>query len=791
MRKIAVLLFIIIDLVSYSISKAQDFSIEEHKVFDQNKEFVWRSRFSPLGTYLAVSVGRNALDLYDRRLNKVWSHKTRLSFPAVEGHLISFSPDEKYLAFTKNKSTEEIAIVRLSDKKTIQEITDISEPITDFTFSPDGKYVVAAAGYSVLYYWKWNGNKYADKQTIRGPIFKIAFTNDDLLITMATNALIKVYQNSEGKFKEIQSIGPTAKEGFTSNSIAVHPAGKYFVIGGQDSQENEQYLKLYRRTDNTFNEEKDIVKKHGVINCIAFSPDGNYLGVGRYNSKIDIWKEGDNNFSEVRTITHHKDHIYDLNFSNDGKYLVTSSFDFSFIVWKLQGIKAQVPPLFQELAGEELTNAQKRVLTREITDRIISNLDKTLVAEKDEFESNADYQNRKERLKAQVLRLLQNELETFYGVKLHKKETAKSILQVKIDRLEKYDAERQTYSLSFMETPATVAIPPSDAKNFKNAWEKGLIQIVKEDNNNENIYKGFELIHPSNGKSYKVNVEQNPFAWSKQKVKPEEKQMVMRVAGNEGVKESNDVEDPAKYLKKTKGKNYALFFATNDYDHYQDLTNPVNDAKTISKELKEHYDFEVEVVENPSLNDLISTLRLYAQKKFEQKDQLFIFVAGHGIYDDIFKEGYVVAKSSVMNDETKTTLLSHSNLRTIVNNIPCDHIFLAMDVCFGGTFDPLIASRGQENSNHVTKSEFIERKLAHKTRIYLTSGGKEYVPDGRPGEHSPFARKVLEALRSYGGEDGVLTFGEVFNYVDRIVPQPRAGEFGNNEPGSDFIFVAK
>jgi hypothetical protein len=75
--------------------------------------------------------------------------------------------------------------------------------------------------------------------------------------------------------------------------------------------------------------------------------------------------------------------------------------------------------------------------------------------------------------------------------------------------------------------------------------------------------------------------------------------------------------------------------------------------------------------------------------------------------------------------------------------------------------------------------------------LYLSSGGKEYVPDGRPGQHSPFTRKFLEALRSYGGEDGVLTINEILSYIEKVDPQPRFGEFGNNEPGSDFLFIKK
>ena len=171
---------------------------------------------------------------------------------------------------------------------------------------------------------------------------------------------------------------------------------------------------------------------------------------------------------------------------------------------------------------------------------------------------------------------------------------------------------------------------------------------------------------------------------------------------------------------------------------------------------------------------------------------MLIFIAGHGEYDDVFKEGYIVTKDSKKNDEVKDSFIPHSNLRTIITHIPCRHILLVMDVCFGGTFDQSVAlSRGAEETEEEDKAKFIRRKLQYSTRRYLTSGGKEYVPDGRPGQHSPFARKYLEALRSYGGKDGILTFGELYSFVEKANPGPRTGEFGNNEPGSDFLFLYK
>lgn len=239
--------------------------------------------------------------------------------------------------------------------------------------------------------------------------------------------------------------------------------------------------------------------------------------------------------------------------------------------------------------------------------------------------------------------------------------------------------------------------------------------------------------------------------------------------------------------------DYALLFTTNDYDYWPDLVNPINDGRMIAEELKKNYGYKVEVVEGGTQTAILKKIREYAEKKYKPLDQVFIFFAGHGQFDQTFGEGFVVTKESQLNDEAKTTYLSHNRLRSIVNNIPCEHVFLAMDVCFGGTFDQAIAHRGLDEDvykdKEASQAEMVTRKLTYKTRRYLTSGGKEYVPDGRPGMNSPFTRRFLEALRARGGRDGILSLGEINTYVETLKPQPRAGEFGDNAPGSDFVFV--
>lgn len=241
-------------------------------------------------------------------------------------------------------------------------------------------------------------------------------------------------------------------------------------------------------------------------------------------------------------------------------------------------------------------------------------------------------------------------------------------------------------------------------------------------------------------------------------------------------------------------KDIALLFATDKYENWDNLQNPINDATTIATDLEAIYGFEIEIVKNPSKREVLQKLREYTKKSYMPNDQLFIMFAGHGYFDQLFNQGYLVCQDSKVTDEERLSYISHNNLRGIIDNIPNKHIFLAMDACFGGTFDPFIRSsthRGGGMYDELEQYEYINRKLKLKTRKFLTSGGKEYVSDGRPGQHSPFARKMLEAIRSYGGEDNVLTLSEIKSYVEKINPEPRFGEFGTDQPGSDFIFVVK
>lgn len=240
-------------------------------------------------------------------------------------------------------------------------------------------------------------------------------------------------------------------------------------------------------------------------------------------------------------------------------------------------------------------------------------------------------------------------------------------------------------------------------------------------------------------------------------------------------------------------KDYALIIATDNYDNWNDLVNPVNDGRTIEAILKEKYGFQTEIVENPTLEEINNTIYEYNTKKFNPQDQLFVFIAGHGFFDETLGEGYLVASNSQLNDKGKSSYLPHLLLRERLNNIKCEHIFLAMDVCFGGTFDPILAkARAGEAADESADLQYLVKKLTKRTRKYLTSGSKEYVSDGIAGKHSPFAEKFILGLKEIGGGTGrILSLLELRTYFLKLVSEPRFGSFGDDDPASDFVFVAR
>lgn len=231
-------------------------------------------------------------------------------------------------------------------------------------------------------------------------------------------------------------------------------------------------------------------------------------------------------------------------------------------------------------------------------------------------------------------------------------------------------------------------------------------------------------------------------------------------------------------------QNRAVFFPVTDYaGGWQPLPKTLPECKAIAGDLESLYGFKTEVWPNKNKQQLKDKLAELARATYGPQDQLLLFFSMHEHFDDAGDAGCLVPAGSRADDPSFDTWLLHTELRALVNRIPCEHILLVLDACYSGTFG------GEKSKPPAPAGTDCETKIANalgrKSRLYLTAGGKEKVP-----ADSDFARRWRTALGSKGGDDGLLTFLELQLYLSESTPAPKWGVFGSDQGGS-FVLVPK
>ncbi|HPG11899.1 MAG TPA: caspase family protein [Chitinophagaceae bacterium] len=266
-----------------------------------------------------------------------------------------------------------------------------------------------------------------------------------------------------------------------------------------------------------------------------------------------------------------------------------------------------------------------------------------------------------------------------------------------------------------------------------------------------------------------------------------------------GLKKNENKNDDADVAISGPQKNYALLFATDEYkdNEFNRLVNPINDAKALQNILQNDFGFEVKLVINPTRDEMELWLSEYRDnKRYGPNDQLLIFFAGHGVYYDNAKMGYLVAKDSKMQDPTHKTYLSYSDLGNIyLKNINCNRIFLVLDACFAGSFFDNNGLRGNPKEIDARNLTYLKRTSSNQ-RFYkgISSGGKQYVADGKPGQHSPFAGSFMRVLYNKALQKNFVTADEIIGEIKSNPPAATAiceGNFNYSDPLSHFIFELK
>ncbi len=237
---------------------------------------------------------------------------------------------------------------------------------------------------------------------------------------------------------------------------------------------------------------------------------------------------------------------------------------------------------------------------------------------------------------------------------------------------------------------------------------------------------------------------------------------------------------------------YALLIGNDDYKYWSKLSASINDVETISKVLKNKYNFKIETLINATSEEIKSKLFEYAEK-ISEKDNLLIYYAGHGDLNVNMSPPRAYWIPVDAGKKTDSKWINTEDVSAIISLIPAKHILIMVDSCYSGS-----SMRGSTEISITTKKQtqdekFLEKLLLKKTRQLITSGGKEPVLDASISNHSLFAYKFLDILNQ---NDGYLTGSSVWNDLNKyhvnLNQNPEIKwlkEMG--DLGGDFVFISE
>lgn len=246
-------------------------------------------------------------------------------------------------------------------------------------------------------------------------------------------------------------------------------------------------------------------------------------------------------------------------------------------------------------------------------------------------------------------------------------------------------------------------------------------------------------------------------------------------------------------ITETRPTYYALVMGIDDYQFngpkLADLDQPVTDALSLKQILTENYTFEEDniiVLKNPVRSTIINALEAISAT-ITPKDNLLIFYAGHGVWDDRLKLGYWLPSDAKLS--SKANWVSNSTIRDYVSGLTTKHTLLITDACFSGSIFKTRSVNLEESENTLKDQGFVKvYKLP--SRKAMTSGTLQTVPD-----QSKFMKYLIQRLAS--NNKAYFSARQLFTQVETAVINntrnvPQFGTIQNaGDEGGDFIFIRK
>jgi TPR repeat protein len=242
------------------------------------------------------------------------------------------------------------------------------------------------------------------------------------------------------------------------------------------------------------------------------------------------------------------------------------------------------------------------------------------------------------------------------------------------------------------------------------------------------------------------------------------------------------------------GSYYALVIGNNNYDRMPKLDTAVNDAKEISEILSQKYGFKVTTLINANRYQTLSALS-QMREKLTENDNLFLYYAGHGELDKVNQRGHWLPVDAEPN--STANWISNVDITDILNVMTAKHVLVVADSCYSGTLTRSALGQLEAGMTRDAKINWLKTMTKKRSRTALTSGGVAPVLDAGGGNHSVFAKALIEVLKANGDViDGSRLYREVAARVAYAatrfqveqVPEYAPIKYAGHDFG-DFFFV--
>jgi uncharacterized caspase-like protein len=167
--------------------------------------------------------------------------------------------------------------------------------------------------------------------------------------------------------------------------------------------------------------------------------------------------------------------------------------------------------------------------------------------------------------------------------------------------------------------------------------------------------------------------------------------------------------------------------------------------------------------------------------KPQEQDTVVIYIAGHGAPDPLDPRNLYLLTADAKPDDMGGTAFPMWQLQDVFDRVlKAKRVLTFADTCHSYGFSGVRAGTGSKTANNLV-NQYLERYASKGQRAVITASdiSESSFEDAKWGDgHGVFTYYLLRGLKGEAdaNHDGVVTAGELFNYLERSVRQATDGK---------------